>query len=449
MSTQICEPVLGGGVFDVAFFNGRVLTAEDMRAEQSARRQMDARLGRAIGSGVVSGLEVSIATVGESTAVFKDGRDGRDAALAITSGLAVAPMGRTLELSADVELSVVRPQFTTSDSGFHDCRSDQLHATHTGVGLYLLTVSHAIDYRERVPMVELGSPDRISGCGNRYEVQGVAFRLIKLAVGELGLEAAPSTELTTLIDATSEREADAPVAKLSQLRNRVAHAFFGTALLPRVHRDPFTLLSGQPEWPTEIGALALLSGLGRVGEDEVPLAIVHWTRRGIGFVDTWAVRRRPSVAWDGKPWRSYLNERRVRVAEAVWLQFQDQLSSLQTTLKTQAQVAAVTARDYFRYLPPAGLLPKPFAGNRGFDAATFCGDVASEGTAMTDGDLLPALFADALMHEPIDLDLSTAGLRRYDVWGNDQATVLVSHTVPRIFGVGRYESARWDWNRFA
>jgi hypothetical protein len=159
-------------------------------------------------------------------------------------------MGRTLELTAEIELSLVRPQFSTADSGFRDCSSDQLHATHTGIGLYLLTVSHAIDYRERVPMVELGTPDRISGCGNRYEVQGVAFRLIKLALGELGLDAATSGDLASLIDATSEQDADAPVNKVSQLRNQIAHAFFGTALLPRLHGAPFAPApGGQPAWP--------------------------------------------------------------------------------------------------------------------------------------------------------------------------------------------------------
>ena len=42
----------------VNFFSGRLLSADDMRQEQSAVSQRDRRLGTAIGSGVVRGLEV-------------------------------------------------------------------------------------------------------------------------------------------------------------------------------------------------------------------------------------------------------------------------------------------------------------------------------------------------------------------------------------------------------
>ena len=40
----------------VNFFSGRLLSADDLRQEQSAVSQRDRRLGTAIGSGVVRGL---------------------------------------------------------------------------------------------------------------------------------------------------------------------------------------------------------------------------------------------------------------------------------------------------------------------------------------------------------------------------------------------------------
>ena len=57
---QLLEPVLTGGVRDTHFFNGRILTADDLRTMQIASRQHDAQLGLAIGDGVAHGLEVSV-----------------------------------------------------------------------------------------------------------------------------------------------------------------------------------------------------------------------------------------------------------------------------------------------------------------------------------------------------------------------------------------------------
>jgi hypothetical protein len=54
------RPILQGGIHQVNFFNGRLLTATDLRDEQAANRQQHRQLGQAAGSGVVYGLEVSM-----------------------------------------------------------------------------------------------------------------------------------------------------------------------------------------------------------------------------------------------------------------------------------------------------------------------------------------------------------------------------------------------------
>jgi len=59
MSTkQLAETITDGGIHLTNFFNGRLLTAEDLRAEQSANRQQHQQLGRAIGEGIITGLQV-------------------------------------------------------------------------------------------------------------------------------------------------------------------------------------------------------------------------------------------------------------------------------------------------------------------------------------------------------------------------------------------------------
>ena len=82
-------PLLAEGIRAVNFFNGRRVTSGDLSRDQQARRDGDARLGQANGSGVVRGLEVSM-----------DGVAG-DRRLAIKAGLAVNAAGQTLCLGAD------------------------------------------------------------------------------------------------------------------------------------------------------------------------------------------------------------------------------------------------------------------------------------------------------------------------------------------------------------
>src|SRR4051794_9400894 len=123
------------GVPHVAFWNGRVLTAEDLRDEQSANQQGRQRLGRAIGSGVVSGLGV---------------RPGSDfARVEVAAGIAVDRRGQVIEVPVDLSLSLVMPETTAHGDGvFTVC--EPIVSSPTGTGVYLLVIRAASDTRESV-----------------------------------------------------------------------------------------------------------------------------------------------------------------------------------------------------------------------------------------------------------------------------------------------------------
>jgi len=54
-AVKVLEPVLDGGIENTNFFNGRLLTAEDLKAEQKAGRLHRRKLGCALGEGVAWG----------------------------------------------------------------------------------------------------------------------------------------------------------------------------------------------------------------------------------------------------------------------------------------------------------------------------------------------------------------------------------------------------------
>ncbi len=58
-STELLKPILEGGVRSINFFNGRMLSGEDLTREQAAQREWLGRLGRLCGGGVASGLGAS------------------------------------------------------------------------------------------------------------------------------------------------------------------------------------------------------------------------------------------------------------------------------------------------------------------------------------------------------------------------------------------------------
>jgi hypothetical protein len=433
-SIELLQPLLDGGIRSVNFFNGRLLSGEDLRDEQAANREAQERLGRAAGEGVAYGLEVA-----ESLGVSMI----QAPVVSITPGLAINRGGQTLALPTRVDVVLVRPPDSTAGSlngaVFERCLPLQGGTYASDSGVYLLTIGPAsAPSPNRAPVSGLGNVT--TGCNTRYTLEGVQFRLVKLTVD------------------TSDPD---------RLRNRLAYLCFGAADLTGFAADPFGVPARQ---------YGLLDPLrpNQLSDCEVPLAVLHWTTSGgIRFIDLWAVRRRltrstATARWplpvDGQRtgdaewrWAPLLDDRRLSEAEAMFLQFQDQVQQIRANEAGAMPTMAATAR--FAYLPPVGMLPiaadPPARG--GFNPPTFFGALGSRDVAMLDGNALRSLLHEARYHEPIDLS-SPAKIQLYMIWENVQAAsglpdrqlalVFAGHTLP-YRGVARFAHANWGLSRVA
>src|ERR671928_2086509 len=96
---QLTEAITDGGIFSTNFFNGRLLSGEDLTREQEANRAARQRLGQAIGAGIAYGLEVA----------KPEGVDTRLTPMVrVEAGMAVNARGETLVLKEPTQLSLVR-----------------------------------------------------------------------------------------------------------------------------------------------------------------------------------------------------------------------------------------------------------------------------------------------------------------------------------------------------
>ncbi|HTN54218.1 MAG TPA: hypothetical protein VML50_17545 [Anaeromyxobacter sp.] len=337
MSVALDTPYLDDGIRSINFFNGRLLSGEDLTQERLARQAVLGQLGRAAGDGIAYGLWVG-ADVGGSTITSP--------AVTVGKGLAVNRLGQALELVKDLEVSLVAPSATQGTAagsapgggtGFGACSlapGDYL----AGAGVYLLLLSPAQGKLGRAPTSGLGltSPS----CAAKYVVDGVQFRMLRLPIAKPDLE------------------------DPARLRNRVAHQCFGTA-------DPsWTGAVTNPFGPVP-GGWGLLDTLrpDTLTDCDVPLAVFHWTDvAGIRFVDNWSVRRRLAVTVIEDRLAPLASARRRTEAEAMLLQFQEQVDAL----RSAAALNGLKATDAFDWLPPAGVLPLAGPGGQfGLDPDLF------------------------------------------------------------------------------
>src|SRR5215213_685615 len=285
MSTieQLLQPVFEGGIRSVNFFNGRVLSGEDLSDEQEAQRRARRLLGRAVGEGVAFGFEVSEAPE-SSTTQFP--------VITVEPGLAVNRAGQTLRLGERTEVGLVRREdsqtFEQSGVTFRDCSPLQPRLYVAAEAVYLLTVAPAEGREGRAPTT--GAGNLPAAFNTRYLVEGVQFRLI---------EAVSASNL----------------GDINTLRNRVAYLCYGADATRGVATNPFG---------PALDSYGLLDSLrGDVLTDcEVPLALIYWSNvRGIGFIDMWAVRRRLTKTAHSEAWQSLVGDRRASESEAMVLQF--------------------------------------------------------------------------------------------------------------------------------
>lgn len=350
MDAQFLEAVFIDSIKHANFFNGRILTAADLRDEQAATARQSRYLGQALGDGVAYGLNVAKAS--------------GTAALEIGGGLAVNRRGDALFLpgtKTTVELILAQQLAATPASPFVPC-DVKSGTTLTGVvstGFYVLAITSATRLSpDLAPHSGLNGKE---GCTNRYEEMGVQFKLIPLS----------NADFVTPLPPTAPDS-----------RNRLAHACFGTYALAGAAAAP-------PAPGTTLGLLDQLRADERLTDCDVPLAVFHFRNGALQFVDVWAARRPcfPALridvtgsaaatahsAWLDDAFAPFASPRRALEAAAILLQFQNQLEDIRSD--GSINPATVAATTYFHYLPAAGYLPVLAAGSSGrrFRVNTFFG----------------------------------------------------------------------------
>ncbi|MET7636355.1 hypothetical protein [Streptomyces sp. NPDC005078] len=412
----------------VNFFNGRLLTAEDLRREQDANLRLRDRLGLAVGEGVVTGLEVSLpVTAGPGMPV-----------VSVSAGVAVNRRGRAVELQRDTLVMLSRRGDPgTASAGtvdpcgggdFAPCSGLDQGAPLTLAGVHLLTVAPSATSVGRAPVSGLGN--ETARCATDTCADGVEFRAHHLNL---------DPEL---------------VADAAHLRNRLAHLMFGTSdpRRSRLERDPFGSAGGPYGLVDNLRETSLCA-------DEVPLACILWMPGpGIRFVDQWSVRRRVVRRSASAGWSDAVDERRQAEGEATFLQFQDELAEL--AAGSAGAPALIAARDRFRHLPAAGLVP--LAGSRtprGFDALRFFAGMTTR-PAMDEADpifidgarahwLLRASYA----HPPIDVTGGDAvwvyQVRQNSAERTAQSALLFASGFLPYLADGQYDLSRFDFANYA
>lgn len=305
---QLLTATFADGLRMPHFVNGRLLSAEDLKADQDAMLARLGWLGEAVGYGVIDGLMV---TQAGATSV------------AVTPGSGLNRDGQLIHLPGALTLNLAPETPVTAavdEAGrFKICTFQPASsATSVADGAYLLTVLPASRLEGQAPLKPSEGSTLPGGCAGKWEVDGLQFKIIRLA----GFD--------TMVNTAQNRQ------------NLLAHWVLGTEARRKLARSPFT-------FGETYGGLDQVSAADLTSCD-VPLAVFYWQGGSLRFVDAWAARRRlihPSAL---VAWQPLLGDRRLAEAEARLMQFQAQIDVL-------ANPQSVRAADVFRYLPPAGFLP--------------------------------------------------------------------------------------------
>jgi hypothetical protein len=417
-AVNLLTPILSGGIQNINFVNGRVLTAEDMTAERTATLQRQRLMGNCVGDGVASGFEVTLS--GSSVAYGQQ-------VVHITAGVAVNRNGDVMQLTSDTDVTLTATLPSVTVNGlFAPCAPPQTLLTNPGV--YVLTVLPASGYQGQAPVTQLNSAGVATSCSSRYKISGVQFRLSLVTLSSTGAGLQPTLyALANQIQAqlnTGTTTAATLAPQLSQLQNGLAHACFGTDTLATYAANPFAGLPGDSSFDT-YGLIDAQRTAGLVTDCEVPLALAYWSQQGIQFVDMWSVRRPVTPAASGDMSRipgqlPDLTARRRSDALAVYLQFEAQMSNLVASLSS-ASLASATAGDYFLYLPPAGIVAQTGLGASGVTPGQLFAGRVTRGPFFIEGARLESLLEDSLRYAPIDLNHDQQMIWLYMIRENLQA----------------------------
>ena len=409
---QLEAMVRNDGIRHINFFNGRLLSGEDLSAEREANHSHTRLLGQAVGEGVACGLEVS----------RPQNSPPSDVQVEIKAGLAVNKDGQALCLACNQVVSLVRPldPAKKADCVFSDCGPFAAGSTLTGDGYYLLTIAPASARDGLAPVSGLGNSP--AACNSRFFTEGVQFRLLSVNVNA-------GTDVNLA-------------------RNVVAYQCFG--LPPLGPNDFLRAALGLSALPT-YGFESLVPDLTKA---DVALALIQWERdSGVGFVDLWSVRRPLLAPSATAPWDYFTAGQRLSEAVAMFLQFEDHIAQMDGI---RLDLSTIVAEENFVFLPPLGLIPVLGAGSpRGFSPARFFGAHASEDVALLDATELRALMAESLHQEPMRFR-ETGKLQLYLVWESVRAAetsggsqLIMAFAAPTLpyRGTARFGYARWNLSR--
>jgi hypothetical protein len=418
MTNNLLTPILNDRTRSVNFFNGRLLTGEDLTVEQQANRVAHSLLGQAVGSGVAYGLEVTESATLSQVA---------SPVLSVKRGLAINPNGGALLLDNDTDISLVRPASPTTggSSVFKECLPMQSGVYIAGAGVYLLTIgpASATQGLAEVSGVSTG----VAPCNSKYKADGVQFRLVQL-------------DLTL-----------AELGDVNHLRNLVAYKCFGVADWAADVTDPFGTHSGGHGLIDQLRAAQTITGC------EVPLAVLYWTATdGVVFVDMWSVRRALVSKDLLDAWAPGAGRRRVVEGIAMFLQFQQQLNDLAGSAPA-INPLSVKVTDYFRYLPASGLLPIGNVTGDGFDYLQFLSGRTYRNPVFMDGTRVERLIHTSFLYPAIDLS-NQEMLWLYQVRENQQSfdsganqpqlyMVFANGHIP-FQGEAQYDLSYWNYANF-
>lgn len=218
-----------GGLGRTAFFNGRLLSAEDLQREQALRETNERRLARLIGCGIDHGLQVT-------------GQAGTTL-ITIAAGLGVTPSGHIIDFP-DTRVDLAAAAVTSTRGGFATCAA--LGDSTVRAGLHLLVLTPGWISSGHAATLFAGD----GACNRNTELPASRVRLVPL----------------TPPKATSERT----------LQNEVAFS-----LLPELSQSQAPVLGWLP------ASLA-----PSLTADDLPLAVIKLDEQArIGFVDLAAVQR--------------------------------------------------------------------------------------------------------------------------------------------------------------
>lgn len=320
MATALNQPVAGSTSPRTFFFNGRLLSAEDLQREQTARESGQSQLARLLGCGIASGLEIT-------------GKHG-ETVLTIGTGVGITPSGGVIAIDT-IELDLAAIGQRNRSGGFSDCLAAMSALSQVAGGLYLLvlTPTWLASGRATTTLGEVGA------CNRKLEQPAVRARL--LAMKEPADVPGASGKPGETEEAGKARDT---------LRNRAAHSL----LAPE---DPETIILQTTATTGGSGAATRMVGWlpeGRVPAltaDDLPLAVVYLSASAtIDWCDGDAAQRRlappPGLAGD-RFWR----ESHAVEMEAFSRQFVAQFSD-------QQAAAVEDIAGVYAFLPPVALVTR-------------------------------------------------------------------------------------------